>query len=321
MSDDRLKPAPTEIPNSSYEWFARAKVPRSYLVQRGLPLDADLTIGLAPLDEAFKSGVVEFKVGDVIHDVGAGSGRSTEKIINEIPWTVWPNVHLIVSDPSPEQREELSKRIPKHTLVIGADALMAISATSNVNKLFFINAVHMLPPAQRQRAFGLAYESLAPGGQFIMSTAFCEGDVPEEEAKQLMGPWMNLVLRSMTPEEREIVKKSKEKGVARMVKWLPQQYFDELTGAGLEVEYFEPDILMPITREGYEGICHYVPWNQDIIPVHDDFRDKFSVDRQIELTTTAFRTVWLDRLGRDEESMSRRNTLVVVARKPLAAAG
>lgn len=297
--------APQDLPNSSYEWFARALAP-----------DSETPIGLVPLVAVFERGLVTFRTGDVVHDVGAGTGRSSEFVIKKIPKEILPTVDFIISEPSADSRKMLEERlIPigmKPPTIIKADGVSAVEATGNCDKIFLINAIHLFSEEDRSAVVRAAYGSLNPGGQFIVATTFIKGDIGREETKNLMIPWMRAIREKLSDEEKTIVEAAKQTH-QRMVKWEPQRYIQEFTDAGFEVQSAESDVVMPLTREGYEGIAHYKLWNDDMVP-------GLPIDRQIEVVTTAFRKVWTEQLGRGETDISPRNTLVLVGRKPLAAA-
>lgn len=267
----------------------------------------DITIGLAPLEVIFENGIVKFKPADRVHDVGAGTGRSTEYIHQKIGPDIFGDVTLVASEPDEAQRAELLERVPG-VYLFDLDGVTAIERIPNCDKIFLLNAIHLFNEEDRSSAIKAAYRSLIPGGQFIISSTFITGDVGREEQRAFMIPWMRAIKEAQTEEEKAIVAEA-GKDHARMVKWTPQRYLEEFEAVGFKIEFYQPDVLMPLTEEGYEGIGHYKPWNDDIVPGLD-------TDRQIEIVIGAIRKVWFDQLGRCETDISPRNTLVLVGRKP-----
>lgn len=294
---ERTDGSAAQLTNSSYEWFAKAKVP-----------GRDITIGLVPLEVIFDSGVVKFKPTDRVHDVGAGTGRSTEYIQQKIGPDIYGDVTLVASEPDEAQRAELLQRVSGVHL-FALDGVTAIESIPNCDKIFLINAIHLFGEKERSVVIKAAFNALNPGGQFIISSTFIVGDVSREEQRALMIPWMRMIKDMMTEQERDKVAEG-AKIHARMVKWTPQKYLDEFNAVGFDVQFSQPDVLMPLTEEGCEGIAHYKPWNDDIVPGLD-------TDRQIEIVTSAVRKIWYEVLKRSKDDISPRNTLVVVARKPL----
>ena len=295
--------APQDLPNSHYEHFGRVLAPGS-----------DVPVGLVPLEVVFEKGLVTFGKWDFIMDVGAGTGRSMEFVARHIPSEIRRYPILIMAEPDADSRRMIGDRLFPMSLnpptIIDKDGIEAFRAYPGLlDKVFWINSVHMFPEDERVAAIRASIGSLKPGGQLVMTSAFTTKS--ETEQRELISPWIREARLRLTSTENAIVELAKEKGVMR--RWEAQRYLDELTNAGYEIEFADPAVEMPATGEAYEGIAHYSGWNDNLIPGLDR-------DRQVELMVGAFTKVWYKDLKREPQTVSPRRTLVLVARKPLAAA-
>lgn len=289
------KPAETQdLPQFSYEYFARSKNPQT----------GEL-VAFEPVNPIFEQGIIKFVLGDVVHDVGAGTGRSTENYRKFIPGQLLPSIASVASEPSEQSLAELKRRLGDNVETLQLDALDAVQAV-RANKVFLFHAIHLLSPEQRKQFLDLLIWNLPDDGVFALATSFIQEDVDKQEAEVLINPWMKQLYR------RELVKRGVDaKRIIRDVTkskldmWSAQQYID-LVRDRLDIVY---QSLNPMYcgLESYEGINRYQLWIDRLVP---------GVDPVIasEALNASLHTAW-KAIGRDENSVSRRNTLVIVGRK------
>jgi len=290
------KPAGTEknLPPFSYEYYARSRNPQT----------GEL-VAFEPVNPIFELGIVKFNRGDVIHDVGAGTGGSTLNYRRFIPPEILPDVISIASEPSEESFNELKQNLGGCVQTYQLDGIKAVKSI-NANKVFLFHAIHLFSPKERVKFEKSVAGNLPDEGEHVLVTSFIEEDVPKEEQEVLIQPWMKFLFRRQLPQmgidPRRILAKLKEQ---KLRMWKAEKYV-RLVGKRLQVVYQSLN-TMYCGLKSYEGINKYPVWIEHLLPGLD-------YETASEALTKSLRTVW-ERIGREEASVSPRNTLVIVAKK------
>lgn len=296
------RPGPEVFPKVSYEWFASAA-----------SRDSRVPVGFVPLEGVFETSV-RFSPGQRIHDVAAGTGRSLQYILTKVPPDIAATLALIASEPSTENHEVLRRRAGHSVEIVEKDAVPAIAEVKNCDLIFFINAIHLLGDEDKVAAISAAYDSLSPGGLFVVSSTFIKEGIPKGE--DFFTKWAFNTFRALSEfgEDRgEVIKRLKEH---KLEYWPAEQYRQVFEEAGFEVGM--QMATMPCTLESIEGICHYWVWNGNTIP-------GVEADKAVDISLSGLHKTWAQMekdKGYDKDSVVNRNTMVIVARKPqlLAAA-
>ncbi|GEM_PF-4447842 len=287
------RPGPEVFPKVSYEWFASAA-----------SRDSQVPVGFVPLERVFGTSV-RFSPGQKIHDVAAGTGRSLQYILTKVPPEIARTLKLVASEPSTENHEVLRRRAAFNVEIIEKDAVEAIAEVKNCDLIFFINAIHLLGDGDKVAAIRAAYDSLVPGGLFVVSSTFIKDGVPEEE-KEFFDKWPFNTFKALGEfgeNPREVIRRVREN---KLIFWSSEQYqqaFEE-AGFGVEMEM----ATMPCTLESIEGICHYSVWNGHTIP-------GVEAERAVDISLRGLHTTW-EGMKRDKDYIVNRNTMVIVGRKP-----
>lgn len=308
MVEAKTPAEPTFIPPFSYEYFVRTCDPKT-----------GEYVAFVPLEPVFSSGIITFNKGDLLHDVGAGAGRSSEYLLSQIPPHIRATISLVVSEPS-EDFLKLTQSIEKfdnavgHFCAIEFDANRALGMLRDLDAITFLNGIHLVDERERDDVTRKAYEVLKPGGKFLVSTTFIEEWADKVEKKRFIDPWMLRVFKKELPalgvDPRPILRNLHK---VKLSMWKAERYRESFRQAGFEIlmgdSNDQPEFqIMPCTLASYEGICRYPVWINNILPGVD-------LERGSAALTSALKRTW-EELGRDENSISPRNTLVVVARKP-----
>ncbi len=286
------RPGPEVFPKVSYEWFASAA-----------SRDGQVPVGFVPLERVFGTSV-RFSPGRKIHDVAAGTGRSLQYILTKVPPEIVRTLQLVASEPSTENHEVLRRRAGLSVEIVEKDAVPAIAEVKDCDLIFFINAIHLLGDEDKVAAISAAYDSLSPGGLFVVSSTFIEEGIPKGE--DFFTKWAFNTFRALGEfgEDRgAVIKRLREN---KLGFWPAEQYrqaFEE-AGFGVDMEM----ATMPCTLESIEGICHYSVWNGNTIP-------GVEAQKAMDISLLGLHRTW-EQMGKSADSIVNRNTMVIVGRKP-----
>jgi len=295
-----LGSARPKIPRLSYEYFAKQ-----------VDQKTNEAVGFVPLEDVFASGRVCFSEGDVVHDVGAGPGYSTEYLQSYVPDCKKKSVIWIASEPTSSNCEQIKTRFGEENVcALNLDAIEAVKVVRYSTKIFFLNGIHMLEPAERIEFFRQSFESLGPRGQLVITSAFTSEAVDEQVQRDVLNPWMIAVFREAKSRGVDLGDLKEGLEIVKKQVWSIDRYRQEILDAGFQPDFFET-LDMPCNWETYRRISHYEGWNQRTLP---DLKDR----QAAVINFTALKKT-MRRLGKSWNDPAPRNTLVMVARKPKAA--
>lgn len=274
---------------------------------------ARLGLHLEPVKNLLKH--IDFKRGETIVDLGAGTGLSTQTIINAIPGDFLPTDRIILVEPTADI-EVAKRRLEGYRQVEffrGREDEFLKKLDGEVDQIHFHNALHLLPAEGKSRFVSSAFKALRQGGITAMVSTFIDGGEPEEE-RPFYQSWLIQSLRDLKNKYREVydkvtVKLREAKAEARK-RLSPADYKDLYEGAHFNIVHFDDDskeAKMPITYEGFRQISSYSLWDEGILP-------GAPYDIATEVLQKALKEVWSRFKGEDD--VSPRNCVLLIAQKP-----
>lgn len=291
---ERQAPAEGHPGKISYEWFARSIDP-----------ETKIPVGFVPLESVFSGGAVEFSYCSKLHDVGAGTGRSTEYLLSKVPVDRRKTLDLVVSEPSGENQPSILRRLGSIARLLQKDAQEAIRLERDCDVISIINAIHLFPEDLRVELLRESFNSLSADGSLIVSTTFIEEGIPDYE-QPFFNKWMSNMFRMLVKfneDARAVIRRVRE---SKLQMWPAEKYEEAFAQAGFR--HFESFIQsMPCTLESLRGICHYPVFTSHILPGIDPKKAAVIASRTVKQTWEQF--------GRGDHDVSPRNTLVLVGRK------
>lgn len=287
--------------------------------------ESGIRVGLVPLELAFQEKPVLSSIFEKakIHDVGVGRAASTEYILSKVSPKIRSTLTVVASDPYPEGEdptEILAEEVASHKF-IKAFANEAVSQVKDCDLITMINMIHLVPEEQREKLPSLVFDSLKPGGIWIVSTTFIDEWAPNKEVFNFIAAWRFSVVKKVVKDKVIEVDKFRELLETNQLKtWSAREYINRISGAGFNIVF--PDNLevpvaelanvplqtMPGTLEGYKLISYDKEWLDHAVPgVAYPLATQISHD---SLEAVRKRHEWTN-----DHSLPR-NTLVVIAQKP-----
>lgn len=286
---------PEGIDPHSFEWFAQ------------------LGVHLAPVRNLLKR--ISFTPGQTIVDLGAGTGHSTEAIMEAIPQEVLKTDLILLVEPSKDidvARARLC-RFPNIEFIQQDANEFLRGARGQIDQIHFHNAIHLLSDEEKEKHIKLAGDALRGLGLEAIVTTFIKNGEPAEDLSLYTGYGM-AGLRGLRERSKEIYTKvmaALREGKAEARKRLSSLEYKQLFERfHLKVTYFDDnsdESKMPITYEAFRRISAYWLWIEGVLP-------SAPYDLATEVLQNAIKKVWPEHKGPADVSL--RNCAVMVVQKP-----
>ncbi|MEV6548590.1 class I SAM-dependent methyltransferase [Streptomyces sp. NPDC051597] len=189
--------------------------------------------------------------GSVVADVGCGSGRATELLLER-----FPQLGSVVGiDPSAHElalAEERLRDNPRARFVTGR-AQDVGAVVGPVDAVVLSNVMHQIPRAERPSVLRGCHDLLAPGGRLALNTLFYEGAVLPE-SRRFYAAWLHATRTWLRGHGGDLVL-VREAPVA-LETLTPADHEALMTEAGFVSVTSEEDVY-PWTLEDWQALCGY----------------------------------------------------------------
>lgn len=290
-----------------------AQTDLSYRFSEQIDQKTGIPVGLVPLEVVRRKGLLEnIPFSSTYHDIGGGTGASARHILSMIGADTKSGMSVVISEPfncvGSEAREDISNQV--ESLTIYRNEAVSAAGIVDADVASLINMVHLIPKEDRKVMWKRLFESSRLA---IIITTFIQNWIPDEYREQVGGfmeTWMMRIARDakgfLSDEDFAEFRRRKKENKLPLLD--SDELVGELTSAGFEVEHQSIE-TMPCTVESYDLIRYDEEWLSFITP-------GIKPELASIIQGGALRKV-VEAKGLDAKTPMPRNTLVVVARKPM----
>ena len=196
-----------------------------------------------------------------IVEVASGTGAVTTQVLDALASRNRP-AEVVGVEPSLEAIHVAQRALRRRPVsFIQGDAADLPRAGTNVDAIFFCNAIHLVP--DKDAAVATIVQTLRPGGFFAINSSFYEGAYAEGSVP-FYRKWMRRAvgwLREHHPEVR-----LEHHGRTEAMRWLtPADYVELMRRQGLEVAYEQVDqAVLPL--RAWQDIGRYSLFIEGALP-------------------------------------------------------